>query len=667
MAQEQMHLPSPYASWLGKELLRITDNWKLSLPYSEEDYEDIVSWIVNTKPEMHGLTIEDSFPKAIEWSKERKAMEVKYKTHDVIYEFNDGWKVVKLSEEDIKPENTIMSLNMNEREERLYSTISPNFAHDFIGQHHQISSRIDNTKETVEKGIYQIFSLRNPQNIPQATMEIITEDGDIKKSEVLEVYVNKFEDVEDKHHYNREMFPEREKIKQFFDYLKSQGYVFKPLDYDNSETIKVNELRVIDQQNEYGLNFYLPGIGGTEDEYYDNLMNAYEEGVSGSQWYESRSKRIVDDILDYAENRNELDKVKQAVEGFSTKAYNKKGELYTKYQSLDEWSNEAWFENETNLQFENERPDEDEYPDKEDFMTIDSKEEQPELQGMPPPHPLLDEERYNKALNEYKEKEEAYEEELRNNQEYFEPLIFSGYVWEELNKRLSKGKTEENKEVSKEGNTNLKMHKIAIKDEEIPKADVLATYVESLKMHLKKNSNLDPKLKDLIGKMASPTKIRKDYSIQECKILYETVEYLWKKITGKKIIQEEKIQKAPESLFGNYWLIKNGILLHGLNHYGIIKQNASLIATLLNLNQLTLQQYLSDKPHKIIEYILKNGGVRLFINKNKRLQAQMSSQTYGKWGKHKIKKYDFPTKIVRIIDFKVPYEGWKSGIPVKLR
>ncbi|GAF77777.1 unnamed protein product, partial [marine sediment metagenome] len=67
-----------------------------------------------------------------------------------------------------------------------------------------------------------------------------------------------------------------------------------------------------------------------------------------------------------------------------------------------------------------------------------------------------------------------------------------------------------------------------------------------------------------------------------------------------------------------------------------------------------------------IRFILENGGVRLFVNKNKKLYAQMSSTIYGKFGKKKIKKYDFPERIVRIIDFKAPYKGWKSGIAIKL-
>jgi len=204
-----------------------------------------------------------------------------------------------------------------------------------------------------------------------------------------------------------------------------------------------------------------------------------------------------------------------------------------------------------------------------------------------------------------------------------------------------------------------------IKAEEYPKVDVLATYVESLKMYLEDNS-INPKLADLIETLPSPTKIIKDFSYQECKILFETVNYLWRQITGGDIIDENKIYDKPETLFGNYWIMSNGVLLHGINHYSIVKQNTNLFSTLLNLNGFALQQYLAGDPHELIRYIIENGAVRVFVTKDKRAYFQMSEDTYADWGKAKVKKYEFKPRIVRIIDFKSPYSGWTSGIAVKL-
>jgi len=219
---------------------------------------------------------------------------------------------------------------------------------------------------------------------------------------------------------------------------------------------------------------------------------------------------------------------------------------------------------------------------------------------------------------------------------------------------------------------NTKIYKIAynstdtIKDEDIPKADALATYVESLQIYLKENPSLKKKYIQLIENLPSPRKIELDFSFEECKILFDTVSYLWRKITKQDLITETKIKHAPESFLGNYWLVKNGILLQGLNHYGIIKQNANLICSLLNINGLALQHYLCGQPSELIDFIIRNGGVRMFVRKDKKAFFQMSEETYAKWGKHKIKKFDFTAKIVKVIDSKLKYTGWQNGISILL-
>ena len=45
---------------------------------------------------------------------------------------------------------------------------------------------------------------------------------------------------------------------------------------------------------------------------------------------------------------------------------------------------------------------------------------------------------------------------------------------------------------------------------------------------------------------------------------------------------------------------------------------------------------------------------------------QMNDQIYGEWGRNKVKKLDFKNKIVKLIDKKINYDGWKSGITIIL-
>lgn len=198
-------------------------------------------------------------------------------------------------------------------------------------------------------------------------------------------------------------------------------------------------------------------------------------------------------------------------------------------------------------------------------------------------------------------------------------------------------------------------------------ADLVATYIESLKMFQKENMKLKDKFSDLIEKLPDPKHLAKNMSNEEIKIVFETVSFLWNKITGKDIIEETHVEAAPESLSGNYWMVRNGIILHGLNHYSIIKTNAALLQTILDLNGFALQQYLSSPPDKLFFYIIKNGGIRMFADKaNSKLYFQLSEDTYAKWGRHKIKKYDFREKIVKIINDKNEYKGWKSGVEIRL-
>jgi hypothetical protein len=226
--------------------------------------------------------------------------------------------------------------------------------------------------------------------------------------------------------------------------------------------------------------------------------------------------------------------------------------------------------------------------------------------------------------------------------------------------------------LQKKSKENIKIYKIAdktnvkTKEDDIPNAETLSLYIDTLKLCLKDNPDLDKKLANLIEKLPSPRKVRQDFSHAECRIIYETIGYLWKQITGKDIIEESKIQRAPESLFGNYWMLSNGVLLNGPNHFSIIKQNLNLFSSLLNIGGFTLQHYLHVEPNKLIQLAIKHGAMRMFITKDKRLYVQMTPRTYREWGKEKIIKLDFPKKVVRVIDLDAPYKGWNSGVYVKL-
>lgn len=211
--------------------------------------------------------------------------------------------------------------------------------------------------------------------------------------------------------------------------------------------------------------------------------------------------------------------------------------------------------------------------------------------------------------------------------------------------------------------TIIKLSKVS--DDEIPKPDDIAAYVESLKLYLHRNQVKDESLMEQIENLPSPNRVLK-LSIEEIRVLTETVGYLWKKIANSDIIEESKMKRAPETLMGNYLIISKGIILSGQNHYTIIKQNINLIQTLLNINPFAMHDKLSGNPRGIIKLVLDYGAIRVYVSKTKEAYFQLSDKTYSEWGKNKIRKYEFNKKVIRIIDSRQPYSGWKTGISIRL-
>lgn len=199
-----------------------------------------------------------------------------------------------------------------------------------------------------------------------------------------------------------------------------------------------------------------------------------------------------------------------------------------------------------------------------------------------------------------------------------------------------------------------------------PGPDVLATYVESLKLFLKQNPSLDGTLKKAIENLPPPSSIRSTMSIEEANLLYESVDWAWKQITKNDIVDELKVDKAPEKLMGNYWILKNGVILSGENHFTIIKNNINMFSAILNIGANTILGYMGSDPNKLIGCILNNGGMRVYVNSKKEFYSQISDAAYGEWGRVKVRALDFKSKVVKVIDRKQAYRGWNSGVPVRL-
>jgi len=343
ITQEQTkELPHVYAVWLAQALMRETDNYTKPSPIDEDDMDIIVDWMEKERPSLD-INILDAKERSRIWSAQEQ-----YKTHNVVYKFNDGWEIVKLSYKDIASENFIMDLDekglksaLNEKE-RDGGTIGDYWSSDA-------------SEKAVESGEYLIYSLRDPDNNPHATIEILTNK---KTLTVIEIFSYKdLEKIKETGNWTSYRHPHLDKIKQFFEWLKSQGYQFQPLPSD--EDVELKDLANTELTNEYDLPLAFSNIGGTENYYYDNLISAYFEGEDGAYWYKRNPEKTVNALIQYAVNNNELGLLELAYEGYSYKATNKNGKEYTEFESLNDWANEAWFDAEEHIQFENPKPDED--------------------------------------------------------------------------------------------------------------------------------------------------------------------------------------------------------------------------------------------------------------------------------------------------------------------
>lgn len=202
-------------------------------------------------------------------------------------------------------------------------------------------------------------------------------------------------------------------------------------------------------------------------------------------------------------------------------------------------------------------------------------------------------------------------------------------------------------------------------NDKTPSPETLALYVSSLQLHLK-TSKVSTEVKRAIENLPPPNVVKR-MGFEECKVVFETIEWLWKNISGKSILDNEKVSKPMEHYLGNYWILKNGMFLEGINHYTILKQNINLFSEVLNVDSsVFLHAMATGDNQKLIFTAIANGAIRAFFNDKKELFAQMSASTYSSWGRNKIQLLEFPKKNVKIIDINRPYDGWDTGIFVIL-
>ncbi|MFA7219343.1 MAG: hypothetical protein WC119_02445, partial [Synergistaceae bacterium] len=538
-------------------------------------------------------------------------------SHEVVHSFGDGWEIVKLSPGDCSAEGNRMG------------------------------HCVEGYWKDVESGRTQIYSLRDPKDEPHVTIEMIIPASPSEKVEAFRTNSLKDNDpnkykriavyqIQGKE--NKEPIDEYKKyIKEWFNSLKQKGYKFEPIAADEQWDI-TNFQEVESKEDDYGIPIEIDGIGGNQYTWRENLTEAYNTGkLRDGDINEGIVYEIMDNLISYAIKTEQIDSFGKAVDEFS------------------QWADEQF--SDWDLMNSEFMP---QYPQEKNFTTYpEENPNQPEFNAEgfeETKKEVFDQEAYNKAL-------EDYNQSLNELAQDYPPTKINSYLRKEWNKAMEKNKLEQTKEQQIAAKSS---QRIVTADKKIPDAEDLAAYVEALNIHLENGKIKDKKIESLVKRLPYPDSIRMGFSEQECRILFDSIAYAWKEISGQDLVEESKIEHPPKGLEGNYWMIMNGVILEGPNHFTIIKQNQNMFANLLNISAFVIQEKMASPPDELIKTVIDHGGMRIFIDKKNKGYFQLSDKTYSEWGREKIKGLDLKEKIVKVIDRSTPYRGWSSGVLVKL-
>lgn len=204
-------------------------------------------------------------------------------------------------------------------------------------------------------------------------------------------------------------------------------------------------------------------------------------------------------------------------------------------------------------------------------------------------------------------------------------------------------------------------------EQDTPSPEVLAVMVDSIRVFNEDNENdFNGSEKRLIGSLPAKSYILFKMGQPEMDVLYRSIRHLWKAMTGGN--PEFKSENQDDKhLNGAYWMMPGGILLSGFNHFQTAKTNKLLVCSLLNINPLVFEKTLaSGDRNEIISLILARGGVRALIDRDKSEVVMQTNEASWPWVKNKLEKMYHKNKIVKILDLSQPYEGWTSGVLIKI-
>lgn len=198
----------------------------------------------------------------------------------------------------------------------------------------------------------------------------------------------------------------------------------------------------------------------------------------------------------------------------------------------------------------------------------------------------------------------------------------------------------------------------------------LATLAESIALHVADlGTDVSKDVVRAVESLPSRFFITRKMSKTEIGWLRDKLRQLWKSLTGKDISDYSTLP-APRSAVeyeGNFWLLPGGIAVHAYNHFTAAKKHKAVICSLLDINAFVFERKLSEPPMNLIAYLLEKGAARVNIDReNSQVIAQCSEGAWP-WVREKLRRMVHKKKVAKVLDPTKRYDGWKSGVPIRIK
>ena len=202
----------------------------------------------------------------------------------------------------------------------------------------------------------------------------------------------------------------------------------------------------------------------------------------------------------------------------------------------------------------------------------------------------------------------------------------------------------------------------------VPSAEVISAMADSIRIFYQDHKEeFSPSEKRIVESLPAKTYILNEMDQSQVNVLYRSIKHLWVKISGEEPNLSSSNDDA-QNLDGVYWFLPGGVLISGYNHFTAAKDHKAIVCAILDINPIVFEQMLSrQNSDDVISLLVTRGGVRTLINRDKSEVVMQTNEESWLWVKDKLEKMYHKNKIAKVVDISLPYEGWTSGVTIRIK